>query len=645
MKLERVFEPITIGTMEVRNRFVFASIDSKLGDENGATTQRHIDYHVARSRGGVGLTIIDNLAVEWPRGKVGVKPMRIDDDRFIIRLSELAEEIQAYGAKVAGQICHAGRQTKTAALEGEEMISASDVPWLGSGTIPRPLTVAEIEDLVEKFAKAALRVKRAHFDALEIHSAHGYLLASFLSPHLNRRTDAYGGSLENRMRFLLQIIEHTRELVGPHYPIIVRLNGSDYVQGGLTIEESKLIARQLERSGVDAINVSAGTYESANWTFPTMAMGKGCLSDLAAQIKSAVSIPVIAVGKITDPFVAEQILREGKADLVALGRPLLADPQYPKKAQEGRFDDIVPCIACNQGCIGRISLDLGMRCTVNAALGREREYRINVTRTPKKVLVIGGGPAGMEAARVAALGGHKVTLYEKGHSLGGQMIPAAVPWFKRDIHAFTSYLIKQVEKLGVRIVLDTEFVADLLPQEEPDVVFVATGAIPVIPDLPGVARPNVVTVTDVLLGRAKVGERVVVVGGAQQGCEVAVYLAEQGAQVTLIRRGDEIGCEIDAIFRPFFEELFGRYGIDTLTRTKLDGVNEEGALFIGGNWERRTIPADTIVLALGSVPNRDLVDELRRKTPKCFVVGDCREPRTILEAVAEGSRFAREIDD
>lgn len=645
MKLERVFEPIKIGKMELRNRFVFASIDSKLGSETGATTQRHIDYHVARSKGDVGLTIIDNLTVEWPRGKVGVKPMRIDKNRFIIRLNDLAEEIQAYGAKVAAQIFHAGRQTTVAALEGEEMVSASDVPWLGSGTVPRPLTVAEIEDFVEKFAKAALRAKMARFDAVEIHSGHGYLLSSFLSPYINTRTDAYGGSLENRMRFLLQIIERTRELVGPEYPIIVRFNGSDQIEGGLTIEESKLIAKKLEEAGVDALNVTAGIYESANWTFPSMPMEKGCLSDLAAEIKRVVNIPVITVGKITDPFVAEQILREGKADMVALGRPLLADPAYPKKAQEGRFDDIVPCIACNQGCIGRISLDLGLRCTVNAALGREREYRIKKTQTPKKVLVIGGGPAGMEAARVAALEGHEVTLYEKKESLGGQMIPAAVPWFKADINAFTTYLTKQMERLRVKVMLGTELTADLLPLEKPDVVFIATGATPCIPNVPGVDRDNVVTVTDVLLGEAEVGERVVIVGAGQQGCEAAAYLAEQGKQVTLVEMLDEIGAEIAASFWFFFEETFDRYGVDTLTRTKFEGVNEEGALVIDKNWEKRVIPADTIVLAMGSVPNRDLVDELQGRVPECFVIGDCRKPRTILEAVAEGSRFAREIDD
>ncbi len=645
MKLENAFEPIKIGQMKVRNRFVFAPIDSKLGDETGATTQRHIDYHVARSKGGVGLIIIDNLAIEWPRGKVGVKPMRIDENRFIVRLNKLAEEIQAYGAKVAVQINHAGRQTTVAALEGEEMISASDVPWLGSGTVPRPLTVAEIEGLVEKFARAALRVKMAHFDAVEIHAAHGYLLASFLSPYTNRRTDAYGGSLENRMRFLLQVIKRTRELVGPDYPILVRFNGADYVEGGLTIEESKLIAKKLEDAGVDALDVSAGIYESENWTFPTMAMEKGCLSDLAAEIKSVVNIPVITVGKITDPFVAEQILREGKTDMVALGRPLLADPDYPKKAQEGRIDDIVPCIACNQGCIGRISLDLGMLCTVNAALGREREYRIKKTQSPKKVLVLGGGPAGMEAARVAALEGHEVTLYEKKESLGGQMIPAAVPWFKADISAFTTYLTNQMEKLGVRVILGTEFTGEMLSREEPDAVFIAIGATSRIPSLPGVDRHHVVTAVDVLLGRVAVGERVVVVGAGHQGCEVAAHLAEQGKQVTLVEMLDKIGAEIDASFRFFFEETFEKYGVQTLTRNKFDGVNEEGALVIGENWEKKVIPADTIVLAVGSVPNRDLVDKLQGMVPKCFVIGDCRKPRTILEAVAEGSRFAREIDD
>jgi len=643
MELKKTFEPIKIGKMEVKNRFVMAPIDSKLGNEWGAVTQRHIDYLVARAKGGVGLIIMDNLAVEYPRGKVGVMALRIDQNKVLPRLNDLAEEVHVYGAKIAAQICHSGRQTKLAATEGEELVSCSDVPYVGSGAVPRPLTVVEIEELVEKFAQAAWRVKAAGFDAVEIHSAHGYLLSSFLSPFTNKRTDWYGGDTEGRMRFLLEIVARSRVKVGDDFPIIVRINGSDFVEGGLTLEESKVIAQELEKAGVDAIDVSAGTYESDNWTFPTMAMEAGALVYLAEGIKSVVHIPVIAVGKIATPELAEKIVKEGKADMVALGRPLLADPEYPKKAEEGRLEDIRPCIFCNQGCIGLISLDLGMRCNVNAALGREREYEIRPAERVKNVLVVGGGPAGLEAARVAGLRGHKVILYEKNSGLGGQMLLASAAPFKKDIKRLVDYYVAQMKKAKIEVNLGQELTADMVEKIGPDVVILATGAEPLVPDVTGVGGENVVTANDVLGGVREVKDRAVVAGGGMVGCEVAALLAQSGKKVTVVEILDDFAIDMPSSIKKFYVDEFAKHGVAVLTESKIEEISERCVVVAKKDWQKEEIEAETVVLALGSTANKKLLDDLKGKVPELYSIGDCVEPRTILEAVAEGARVGYSI--
>lgn len=641
--MKRIFEPIKIGKMEVKNRFVMAPIDSKLGNEWGAVTQRHIDYLAARAKGGVGLIIMDNVAVEYPRGKVGVMALRIDQNKVLPRLNDLAEEVQAYGAKIAAQICHSGRQTKLAATEGEELVSCSDVPFVGSGAVPRPLTVAEIEELVEKFALAAWRVKAAGLDAVEIHSAHGYLLSSFLSPFTNKRTDWYGGNAEGRLRFLLEIIDRTRDKVGDDFPVIVRINGSDFVDNGLTLEESKLIAQRLAEAGVDAIHVSAGTYESDRWTFPTMAMEAGSLVYLAEGIKKVVDIPVIAVGKIGSPELAEQIIREGKADLVALGRPLLADPAFVRKTEEGRPEDIRPCVFCNQGCIGKISIDLGMRCEVNAALGREREYAIRPTERAKRVLVVGGGPAGMEAATVAGQRGHKVTLYEKESELGGQMLLASAAPFKKDIKRLIDYYDTQMKKAKIEVNRGQQVTEEMVENMGPDAVVLATGAEPIIPDIPGVHGPNVVTANDVLRKTMEVKDEVVVAGGGRVGCEVAALLAQEGKKVTVVEMLDDFATDMPNSMKSFFLEEFANRSVAVLTGARIEEIREDCVVVAKDHRTREEIEAQTVVLALGARPHRELQDELQGKVAELYTIGDCVEARTILEAVAEGARVGRSL--
>lgn len=640
MKYEKLFEPIKIGKMVLKNRLLMPPMDSKYGSETGGITQRHIDFLAERAKGGVGLIIVENLAIEWPRGQTTPPATRIDEKRFVAGLNDLAEAVQAHGAKIAVQITHAGRQTNLEATLGQELISCSDVPHIGSGTKPRPLTVEEIEELTEKFAKAAERVKNAGCDAVEIHAAHGYLLSSFLSPFTNKRTDQYGGSLENRMRFLLEIIERTRGKVGGDFPILVRMNGSDFVEGGLTIDESKLVAQRLEEAGVDAIDVSVAMYESAKWMFPSMMMPDACNVHLAEEIKKRVSIPVIAVGKISNPELAEEILREGRADLVAMGRALLADPELLKKVAEGREEEIRPCIYCNQGCLGRIVQALRMRCSVNAAVGREREYEIIPALKAKNVLVIGGGPAGLEAARVASLRGHEVTLCEKDDALGGQLILASAAPFKADIKKFIRYLASEVKRLNVDVRLGEEVSVERVAEMVPDAVVVATGAVPMIPDIPGVEGKSVLTAHDVLAGAGNIGDRVVVAGGGQVGCEVAAFLAEKGKRVIIVEMLDDVALDADFTTKIFYDGRFEEHGVALLTGSRISEIRETGVVVIGKDLGQRFIEADTVVLALGSRANGGLAEELEGRVQELYTVGDCVEPRTILEAVTEGSRAA-----
>ncbi|MEM3726324.1 MAG: NADH:flavin oxidoreductase, partial [Candidatus Bathyarchaeia archaeon] len=398
--MRKLFEPFQIGTMKLKNRIVMPPMGTNFSNEDGTVTQRLTNYHVERAKGGVGLIIVEGAYVE-PRGKGSIKQLGVDHDNKIPGLRDLVTAVKANGAKVALQLFHGGRQSHSSII-GTQPVSASEVPCRLTGETPRALTTSEIEELVEVFAEAARRVKEAGFDAVEIHGAHGYLINQFLSPLTNKRTDKYGGDVKKRARFLLEILERIREKVGESYPVLCRINGDDYIEGGIKLEEAKIIAKMLEDGGVDALHISGGIYDSPiPVTTAPMALPHGVMVHLAAGIKKVVNVPVIAVGRLDDPKLAEEILQQGKADLVSMGRALLADPYLPKKIADGALDEINPCIACDE-CIGRLFFNEDIACTVNAALGREEEYRIEKAKVRKRVLVVGGGPAGMEAARVSA---------------------------------------------------------------------------------------------------------------------------------------------------------------------------------------------------------------------------------------------------
>jgi 2,4-dienoyl-CoA reductase-like NADH-dependent reductase (Old Yellow Enzyme family)/thioredoxin reductase len=634
----KLFEPGRIGSLELKNRLVMPPMGTNYALKDGSVTQRQIDYYEERAKGGIGLVILEISCVDSPVGKAAARQIAIGDDRFIPGLNKLAEAIRRHGAKAAIQIHHAGRQT-SARLTGHQPVAPSPIPAPG-GEQPRELTHSEIAALVDRFAEAAERAKKAGFDGVEIHGAHGYLVSQFLSSLSNLRQDAYGGSVENRARFLLEVIEAIRGRVGRSYPVWCRLSAMEIgAEGGITLEETQAVAQLAEKAGVDAIHVSAHMIRPARRS--PMAEPPGIFVPLAEGIKRVVSVPVIAVGRIP-PEIGESVLGDGKADFISIGKALLADPHLPQKVAMGSMEDITPCLRCLT-CLDSLGWRKeGLCCVVNPTLGREREYELKPAGSPRKVIVVGGGPGGMEAARVAALRGHRVVLFDDGDELGGQLLLAVKPPFKDTIETFRQYLVGQVTKLGVELCLRQRFTAEMLHELKPDVVVLATGVKPFIPQIPGVQSKKVLQASEVLTG-AEAGERVAVIGGELVGCETALYLVEQGKKVTVMRRGLKLATKVHHFIR---EPLLGRLqfkGVSLLTGIEYEEITEAGVVIRTSTGERKVVEAETVVLAAGAVPDTELLAALQGKVARVFSVGDCVEPRGIREAVEEGYKAGLDI--
>jgi len=641
-KLTRLFEPICIGTMEVKNRIVFPPLATKYASVTGEATQLDVNHFAARARGGAGLLIVPWVRVE---NKIEIKKagnLRLDSDDYIRGLNAIVEAVHLNDSKIAIQLSHGGRVASKDESLDETPASASESFCSLFGTTARALKVEEIEYLIEAFAIAAYRAKIAGFDAVELHGASGYLISQFLSPYVNKRTDRYGGDPSRRMAFALEIIERIKEKVGQDYPIMMRISGDEFVEGGLTLEDNKFIAKRLADAGIDCIDVTMGIVESYYKSMPPMAIPRGAYIYLAEGIKKVINIPVIAVGRINDPLLAEKILEEEKADLVAMGRALLADPELPNKARRGKLKDIRPCVACNR-CVMDLNGNIRVRCAVNYFLGREEENNLQLTKKTKRLLVVGGGPAGMTAATIAALRGHKVLLYEKKSQLGGQLLLASVPPYKEELNELLSYLLTQIQKSGVQIMLEKEFVSDFLEKIKPDIVIMATGASQIIPKIPGIDRSNVVYAWDILRGEVKTGDRVVVVGGGMIGCETAEYLMEKGKDLTIVEMLPEIGLDMEPFSKIFILERFQKNKVKIFTSTKVEKINEDTVEAIDKNWNRYILNFDTVVIAVGSKPNHDVHRDLRVDIEEIYKIGDCRKPQRILEAIHEATHLALRI--
>lgn len=635
--MKKILESITINGMTLRNRMIVSAMVTGYANPDGSASEKYIAYHESKARGGWGLIITEDYIINPKAGASAPLPALYDDSQ-IESHRELTERVHAAGGAIAAQLYHAGRETSSA-VTGEQPVAPSAIIDPTMPEQPRALTTEEIENLEDQFAAAALRAKKAGFDAIEIHGAHGYLVNQFVSPFSNKRTDSYGGSLRNRARFALNIVAKTRALVGPDYPIIYRMSVQEYVEGGLALEEAKAFAQMLEEAGVDMIHCSQGIYGSIAAVVPPFGVTRGAFVENAAAIKSVVSIPVSAVGRINDPDLAETILASGKADLVTMARASLADPELPNKVREERYDDISRCIGCLQGCLANSNAGMGkVRCLVNPMTGMEDEYSYTPAETKKNVWIAGGGVAGCEAAIVAAKRGHDVTLFEKSDHLGGQWCAAAVPMDKTEFSTLVVWQENQLRALGVDVHLNTALDAAAITVGKPDALIVATGSLPVVPrSIVGIDGENVVLAQDVLLGKVETGHRVVVIGGGLVGAETADFLAHHGKEVSIIEMMDEIMRDGEPTPRAMLIDRLAKNGVNIYTETQVIAIESDAVVAERGGESVRLEGINTVIIAIGVRANKTLEESLVDKfSGELFVVGDAKKAKNGYLGMQEG---------
>ncbi|MBQ1505382.1 MAG: FAD-dependent oxidoreductase [Erysipelotrichales bacterium] len=624
-----------IGKLALKNRIVMSPMGTFSENHDGSVSSNQLEYFRARARGGVGMVITE---VQYVTNKTDPWINYIttaDTDEQMKGWSTLVEAIHAEGAKVCIQLgCGLGRNAFP--FSDDQMVSASEVPsFYFPDRLCRAFTVEEIHDIVGCFTRAAARAKLVGADAVEIHAHAGYILDQFITPIWNKRTDEYGGSFENRMRICKEIYEGIRSQVGPDMPILMRVAATHDFKGGRTLEESIEVVNYMKNLGVDAFDIDVGAYEDKQWVCPSIYQGDSSMADYAAKIKKACGVIVLNSGTHT-PASAEKALAEGKIDFAMFGRALIADPDMPNKILEGHEEDVRPCLFCNQICVGRLYENRSISCAINPQAVHELEYPLKKTEHPKKVAVIGAGPGGLEAARVAAAQGHDVTLYDKSDVLGGQLVAAATPSFKKHLREFVEYEKVQIKKNGVKVVLGKEITPDSPELAEADRIILALGAVPAIPNIPGIHGENVVEVCDSHLHPEKVrGNKIVVAGGGVSGCEAALDLAYEGKDVTIVEMLPEL-CPTALLDNrnPLLFRLRDNH-VKQLTSTKIKEFTKDGVLVEGPEGEKK-IEADTVIVSFGMKPNNGLVEAICEKYPTTAVVGDCIKVGQVCDAVRGG---------
>jgi 2,4-dienoyl-CoA reductase (NADPH2) len=660
MEFPNLFSPIKINNMEIRNRIVMTAMHLGYTPE-GFVTDRLVDFYSARARGGAGLIIVGGCTIDDISSMIGM--INIDNDRFIPGLTRLTQAVKTEGARIAAQLYQAGRYVHSSAIGGRKAISASAVRSKFTGETPRALDLDEIQTVQDRFAEAAVRAKESGFDAVEILGSAGYLISQFLSPVTNLRKDQYGGPFENRMRYGIETALKVRRAVGKEYPVIIRLAGNDFMEGGNTNREAKIFASEVEKAGIDLFDITGGWHETRVPQL-TMAVPHGAYVYLAQGIKSAVSVPVLSSNRINDPSIAERVLRDGSADMVTMARGLIADPELPNKAKTGKSSLIYRCIGCNQGCFDMVFTEKPVTCTVNPAAGIEKEVILKPADTKKKVLVIGGGPAGMKAACTASERGHYVTLADSGNRLGGQLLLNKLIPGREEMVSAAEDLISNLKALKVDVVLNKKVDAGFVKTFAPDAVILATGALPLLPDIHGLNDEKVITAWDLLSGKERLGKRVVIVGGNAVGLETAIYaasigtidpetlhfLAAHGAEtwetleslinkgikeVTVVEMLPKHGRDIGPSTRWIIFDELKRLGVRIITNTRAVAVTNEG-LEIEKDGSRQTIGADSVVIASGAKPDNGLKDDIKDLVKECHVIGDAARPRKALDAIKEG---------
>ena len=643
---ERLMAPGKIGGLALKNRIVMSSMGTRLAGLWGEVNEATIAWYAARAKGGVGLVTVEATHVAaalFPVRGV-IRMTRADDDCFSAGLFGLAEAVHQAGAKISiqlsvGRAASTGSQWMPGVGELEPMVglAPSAVPFPG-GVVPQAMTVKEIQRTVEMFGKAAARVKRAGFDAIELHAHFHSLPGCFLSPLMNKRTDAYGGTFKKRLRFALEVIAAMRQNVDPGFPLLVKYSIDECVPGGRDLSQGLEIGRCLEQAGVDALVVSQGQAGARSIPYAPLYWSAGYMVNSAEALKSAVKIPVVVGGQLGDPALAEKVLTEGKADFIYLGRPLIADPEWANKVQESRSREIRHCVADNW-CF-EIFPKGEMRCTLNPEAGKEFTCGVlQPAATPKKILIVGAGPAGMEAARVAGLRGHRVVLYEKTRQLGGgELKLAAAPSHKERFLSVADYYASQFKKLpNVKVRLGKEATAAELIKSGGDAVIVATGGKALVPPIKGIEHPHVTTAFAVLGGEVKIaGKRVVVCGGNAVGCETAEFLAKQNNRVTLVEMLDKVGADIEPVCMLALSEGMNACQVEIRTGKKVMAIGKRSVSVIDGSGKKENLSAELVVLALGVAPVNDLVPQLAGKVKALHTIGDAEKPAKIHDAIAAG---------
>src|SRR5450759_1328936 len=642
----KLLEPGNIGRLTLKNRVVMTPMGMfGVPNPDGSLSQRGMEFYLARARGGTALVMPAAALVTTEFEAPCTALNAFDSMDKVLPWSMLAERVHHYGAKLGIQLSAGlGRASVNYFFDSSNVpVSASPVqahwtPWITC----RPLEVEEIERITAAFGVAAMLARTCGIDIVEIHGYGGYLLDQFASELWNKRTDDYGGSLSNRMRFPLQVVGAVKAACGDEVPVVFKMTPVHFTEGGRELDEGLEIAKMLESAGVDALHVDAGCYEAWHKAIPPVYEPFAVQSDMAAAVKGAVGIPIIANGKLGDPAVAESVLLEGKADFIGLGRSQLADPEWVLKVAEGRPEDIVPCIGCSEGCIARGFSGKYASCAVNPACTMESAYRLEPATAPRRVLVVGGGPAGMMAAVTAARRGHDVTVWEKSSRLGGYLVPAGAPDFKRDVRRLLDHMVGQVDKLDIEVLLGREATVEAIRETSPEVVVVATGSVPVVPALPGLQREEVYGAIDVLNGNIPSGDSVLVAGGGVIGCEAAAFLAERGKRVTVIDMQGLLAAEpVFVLNRASLLALLEKLAVETVEGAELLEVVEGGARVREDSTER-TIECDAVVLALGLKPDSELACRISGVGGmEVRVGGDTVRPRKVLEAVWEGFHAGR----
>ena len=641
MKFRTMFSPIQVGPMTVKNRFVVPPMGNNFANTDGTWSDQSVAYYAERAKGQFGLITIEATVVH-NNAKGGPRKPCLYDDNSIESLKKITDACHAEGAKVSIQLQNAGPEGN-AVNAGAPIVAASAIPSVYGKDTPVEVPTETVYELVKGYGDAAERAMKGGADAVEIHMAHGYLVNSFISPRTNKRTDEFGGNFENRMRFPRLIVEEVKRRVGGKVAILARINSSDEVEGGDDVHDSAAIAAYLEDCGVEGLHVSRAVHIKDEYMWAPTAVHGGFSADLVTEIKKAVSIPVITVGRYTEPYFAELMVREGRADLVAFGRQSLADPRMPEKAMNDKLEDMFPCIACLQGCVANMYKGEPICCLVNPFLGHEAEG-LKKAEKSKKVMVIGGGVAGMCAAFIAAERGHDVSLYESTDRLGGNMRLAAYPPGKGDITNMIRSYIVRCEKAGVKIHKNTTVDLDFVKAEKPDAVIVSTGSRTLILPIEGIDNPAIIHGSDLLDGKRAAGKKVLVVGGGMVGCEAAAFLGEQEHDVTVIEFRDTVGADVIHEHRVFLMEDFKNYDIKQITNAKVCKFYEDGVAYESPDGTMHEVRGfDSVVLSMGFRNYNPFAEQLEELGQEVYVIGDATRARRALDATKEAYAAAIQI--